>query len=46
MKELNGFEIEEYNTYGFKDGIKKDICPICTPNRKPANQNKIKTYKF
>lgn len=40
MKELNGFEIEEYNTYGFKDGIKKDICPICTPNRKPANQNK------
>ena len=40
MKNLNGFDIENYNQYGFKDGVKKDICPICTPNRKPINQNK------
>lgn len=38
--ELAGFEIEKYNVHGFKDGVKKDICPVCTPNRKPENQNK------
>lgn len=38
--ELAGFEIEAYNVFKFKDGVKKEICPICTPNRKPENQKK------
>ena len=38
--EIAGFEIEDYNVHGFKDGSKKEICPKCTPNRKPENQKK------
>lgn len=38
--EIAGFEIEDYNVFGFKDGVKKDICPTCTPKRKPENQKK------
>jgi twinkle protein len=38
--EIAGFEIAEYNVFKFKDKVKKDICPICTPNRKPENQKK------
>lgn len=40
MKEIAGFEIEDYNVFKFKDGVKKEVCPICTPNRKPENQKK------
>lgn len=38
--EIAGFEIEDYNVFGFKDGVKKDICPKCTSERKPENQKK------
>ena len=40
MESIAGFEIEDYNVFKFKDNVKKDICPICTPNRKPENQKK------
>lgn len=38
--DIAGFEIEEYNVFKFSDGVKKAICPVCTPNRKPENQKK------
>jgi twinkle protein len=40
MTEIAGFEIEDYNVFKFSDGVKKAICPLCTPNRKPENQKK------
>ncbi len=38
--DIAGFEIEEYNVFKFSDGVKKAICPVCTPSRKPENQKK------
>lgn len=37
---INGFEIDVFNQYGLKEGAKKGICPLCSHNRKPANQKK------
>ena len=38
--EINGFEIEEYNIYGFKEGATHAVCPKCSHKRKPENQKK------
>lgn len=32
--EINGYQIEIYNQYGFKDRAKNDICPFCSAERK------------
>jgi len=32
--EINGFEIEDYNQYKFKDGAKESTCPLCSADRK------------
>jgi len=34
INELNGFVIENYNQYGFKDRSKQDVCPHCSQDRK------------
>ena len=38
MSEINGFEIDEYNIYGIKTGVKTSTCPKCSEHRKPQNQ--------
>ena len=35
--EINGFLIDKYNQYGFKDRAKTDICPFCSADRKKKN---------
>ena len=35
--EINGFFIDKYNQYGFKDRAKTDICPFCSADRKKKN---------
>lgn len=37
MSEINGFEIDVYNQYEFKDGAKTSTCPICSEARKKKN---------
>ena len=32
--EINGFEIDKYNQFGFKDRVKNDVCPFCSADRK------------
>lgn len=32
--EINGFEIEEFNVHGIKDGAKTSTCPVCSHTRK------------
>lgn len=38
MTNLNGFEIEKYNQYSLDDKVKRSTCPLCSSDRKPANQ--------
>ena len=38
MTEINGFKIDKYNQYGLPEGVKLSTCPLCSENRKPANQ--------
>jgi len=35
--EINGFEIDEFNTHKLEEGKKLGICPNCSPDRKPKN---------
>ena len=42
MKELNGFEIEQYNQHGFKDGVKDSTCPKCSADRKKKTDKCVK----
>ena len=35
--EINGFEIDEFNTHKLEEGKKLGICPTCSPDRKPKN---------
>jgi len=35
--EINGFEIDEFNTHKLEEGKKQGICPVCSPDRKPKN---------
>jgi hypothetical protein len=32
--EINGYEIDNYNQFGFKDRAKNDVCPFCSADRK------------
>jgi twinkle protein len=32
--EINGFEVDNYNQFGFKDRAKNDVCPFCSADRK------------
>ncbi len=36
--EINGFEIEERNIHGLKEGKKEQICPMCSHTRSTKNQ--------
>jgi twinkle protein len=38
MTELNGFKIDKYNVHDLPEGRKLSTCPLCSANRKPANQ--------
>ena len=35
--EINGFEIDVFNTHKLEEGKKLGICPTCSPDRKPKN---------
>ena len=41
--EINGFEIEQYNQHGFKEGATSSTCPNCSEDRKPENKKKDKS---
>lgn len=34
--EINGFEIDKYNQYGFSESAKASTCPVCSHNRKKS----------
>ena len=34
MMEINGFEIEQFNIYGFPSKAKNSTCPLCSEHRK------------
>jgi len=36
--EINGFEIDEFNTHKLEEGKKQGICPNCSSDRKPKNE--------
>jgi twinkle protein len=36
--EINGFEIDEYNVLGIKQGATAWTCPVCSENRRPQNR--------
>lgn len=38
ISSLNGFDIDEYNIYGIKEGATTSICPKCSHDRSPKNQ--------
>ena len=38
--EINGFDIDIFNQYNLKVGEQEGVCPLCSANRKPANQKK------
>jgi twinkle protein len=37
--EINGFLIDEFNIHKLDEGVKQGICPLCSSDRKPKNQN-------
>jgi twinkle protein len=37
--EINGFLIDEFNIHKLDEGTKQGTCPLCSPDRKPKNQN-------
>ena len=37
--EINGFLIDEFNQHKLEEGKKQGICPLCSHDRKPNNQN-------
>ena len=37
-KEINGFLIENFNQHGLEVGKTQGICPLCSIDRKPENQ--------
>lgn len=36
--ELNGFEIDQYNVHGIKEGASTSTCPSCSESRKQSNK--------
>lgn len=43
--EINGFKIDEFNQYKLEEGKSEGICPLCSDDRKPANQ-KLKCASY
>ena len=43
--EINGFKIDEFNQYKLEEGKAEGICPLCSADRKPANQ-KLKCASY
>ena len=43
--EINGFKIDEFNQYKLEEGKSEGICPLCSADRKPANQ-KLKCASY
>jgi twinkle protein len=43
--EINGFKIDEFNQYKLEEGKQEGICPLCSHDRKPANQ-KLKCASY
>jgi twinkle protein len=37
--EINGFLIDEFNIHKLDEGTRQGTCPLCSPDRKPKNQN-------
>ena len=37
-QEINGFEIDQYNQYGLKDGTRYSTCPLCSNGRRGSNK--------
>lgn len=42
--EINGFEIDKYNQYGFKDRAKNDVCPFCSADRKKKTDKCVSLF--
>lgn len=42
--EINGFEIDKYNQFGFKDRAKNDICPFCSADRKKKTDKCVSLF--
>ena len=40
--EINGFSIDTFNQYSLEVGKTQGICPLCSHDRKPKNQNHLK----
>tara|TARA_R110000796_G_scaffold154175_1_gene270791 strand:+ start:934 stop:2802 length:1869 start_codon:yes stop_codon:yes gene_type:complete len=44
MREINGFEIEQYNVHGIKDRAKTSTCPSCSEHRKKKNDKCMSVF--
>lgn len=44
MTEINGFEIEIYNQYGFRDRDRNATCPKCSEERKKKNDKCLSIF--
>ena len=45
--DINGFEIDNFNVHGLKEGAKEGTCPLCSHTRKPANRkSKCASYDW
>jgi len=42
--EINGYEIDIYNQYKFKDRAKTDICPFCSADRKKKTDKCVSLF--
>lgn len=42
--EINGFEIENYNIHGIKDGAKTSVCPVCSADRKKKTDKCLSVF--
>ena len=46
-QEINGYLIDKFNQYGLEEGKAQGICPLCSADRKPANQKmKCSSYDW
>jgi len=46
-QEINGYLIDKFNQYGLEEGKTQGVCPLCSADRKPANQKmKCSSYDW
>ena len=46
-QEINGYLIDKFNQYGLEEGKAQGVCPLCSADRKPANQKmKCSSYDW